>query len=229
MRGKKLNHILLWYITLGTVTNEWTANSKYRRRRRNEFTRHCQCTNGGTQYGSTGASTNTTMIRDAVWVASLSTLSHDPGNATTYSHKVGECFCRTQWSCTHCSCGNRHCATECCRHNGPRRCAVSPRDQGSFSRGIISVPRDVYQAWTNLGKSAGTGEHGRGNETAQQGEVASSAQVQETLRRTASVVSNLEAKLGATSVAQEQSRVTTERAQMTSEKAMRELQMLQLT
>ena len=33
----------------------------------------------------------------------------------------------------------------------------------------------------------------------------------------------------ATSVAQEQSRVTAERAQMTSEKAMRELQMLQLT
>ena len=43
------------------------------------------------------------------------------------------------------------------------------------------------------------------------------------------MASNLEAKLGATSVAQEQSRVTAERAQMTSEKAMRELQMLQLT
>ena len=54
-------------------------------------------------------------------------------------------------------------------------------------------------------------------------------QVQETLRRTASVASDLEAKLGATSVAQEQSRATAERAQMTSEKAMRELQMLQLT
>ena len=43
------------------------------------------------------------------------------------------------------------------------------------------------------------------------------------------MASDLKAKLGATSVAQEQSRVTTERAQMTSEKAMRELQMLQLT
>ena len=64
---------------------------------------------------------------------------------------------------------------------------------------------------------------------AQQGDVASSVQMQETLRRTASVASDLEAKLGATSVAQEQSRVTAERAQMTSEKAMRELQMLQLT
>ena len=64
---------------------------------------------------------------------------------------------------------------------------------------------------------------------AQQGEVASSIQVQETLRRTASVASDLEAKLGATSVAQEQSRVTAEQAKMTSEKAMRELQMLQLT
>ena len=59
--------------------------------------------------------------------------------------------------------------------------------------------------------------------------MASSVQVQETLCKIASVASDLEAKLGATSVAQEQSRVTAERAQMTSEKAMRELQMLQLT
>ena len=59
--------------------------------------------------------------------------------------------------------------------------------------------------------------------------MASAVQVQETLRRTAFVVSDLEAKLGATSIAQEQSRVTAEHAQMTSEKAMRELQMLQLT
>ena len=43
------------------------------------------------------------------------------------------------------------------------------------------------------------------------------------------MASDLEVKLGATSVAQEQSRVTVERAQMTSEKTMRELQMLQLT
>ena len=63
---------------------------------------------------------------------------------------------------------------------------------------------------------------------AQQGEVASSVQVQETLRRIASVASDLEAKLSATSVAQEQSWVTAERAQILSEKAMRETQMLQL-
>ena len=43
------------------------------------------------------------------------------------------------------------------------------------------------------------------------------------------MASDLEAKLGATSVAQEQSRVTAERAQMTSKKGMRELQMLQVT
>ena len=43
------------------------------------------------------------------------------------------------------------------------------------------------------------------------------------------MASDLEAKLGATSVAQEQSRVIAERAQIMSEKAMRELQMLQLT
>ena len=43
------------------------------------------------------------------------------------------------------------------------------------------------------------------------------------------MASDLEAKLSATSVAQEQSWVTAERAQMLSEKAMREIQMLQLT
>ena len=56
----------------------------------------------------------------------------------------------------------------------------------------------------------------------------SSAQVQETLHRTASVASDLEVRLGATSVAQEQSHITAERAQMFSEKAMRETQMLQI-
>ena len=55
------------------------------------------------------------------------------------------------------------------------------------------------------------------------------AQVQEMLCCIASVASDLEAKLGATSAAQEQSRVTAERAQILSEKAMRETQMLQLT
>ena len=42
-------------------------------------------------------------------------------------------------------------------------------------------------------------------------------------------MSDLEAKLGVTSVAQEQSRVMAERAQIMSEKAIRETQMLQLT
>ena len=56
----------------------------------------------------------------------------------------------------------------------------------------------------------------------------SSTQVQETLHRIVTVASDLKARLGATSVAQEQSRVTTERAQMLSEKAMRETQMLQI-
>ena len=42
------------------------------------------------------------------------------------------------------------------------------------------------------------------------------------------MASDLEAKLGATSVAQEQSRVTAKRVQILSEKAMRETQMLQL-
>ena len=45
---------------------------------------------------------------------------------------------------------------------------------------------------------------------AQQGEMASSVQVQETLCRIASIASDLKAKLSATSVAQEQSRVTAE-------------------
>ena len=43
------------------------------------------------------------------------------------------------------------------------------------------------------------------------------------------MASDLEAKLGATSAMQEHSRVTSEQAKITSEKAMRELQMLQLT
>ena len=63
---------------------------------------------------------------------------------------------------------------------------------------------------------------------AQQGEVESSARVQQTLCRTTSVASDLEARLHATSIAQEESHVNAERAQMASEKAMRETQMLQL-
>ena len=42
------------------------------------------------------------------------------------------------------------------------------------------------------------------------------------------MASDLKAKLGATSVAQEQLRIITERVQMVSEKAMRETQMLQI-
>ena len=80
--------------------------------------------------------------------------------------------------------------------------------------------REAYKCWQVRSEAL---------KQAQQGEVASSVQVQETLRRTASVASDLEAKLSATSVAQEQSRVTAERAQILSEKAMRETQMLQLT
>ena len=56
----------------------------------------------------------------------------------------------------------------------------------------------------------------------QQGEVESSVQVQETLRRTALVASDLKERLGAIAISQEQSCVTAERAQMVSEKAMRE-------
>ena len=48
------------------------------------------------------------------------------------------------------------------------------------------------------------------------------------LRKIASVASDLEAKLGTTSAAQEQSCVTAERAQIVSEKVMRETQMLQI-
>ena len=48
---------------------------------------------------------------------------------------------------------------------------------------------------------------------AQRGEVESSAQVQATLERTASVASDLEARLGAASMVQEQSRITAEQAQ----------------
>ena len=53
-------------------------------------------------------------------------------------------------------------------------------------------------------------------------------QVQETLHRTAFVASNLEARLGATSAAREQSLVIAERVQIVSEKTMRETQMLQV-
>ena len=53
---------------------------------------------------------------------------------------------------------------------------------------------------------------------AQQGKVESLAQVQETLCRTASMGSDLKARLGATSATQEQSRVTPGRVQIVSEK-----------
>ena len=145
---------------LGNCDDKWTADSEHRRRRRNEFTGQCQCANGGARYGSTGASTNTTTTRDAVWVASLATLSHGPRDATAYSHSAVECFCRTQWSCTHCPCRCRKCATGYCGYNNPRGRTVSPGDQRSVSRSIISFPRNVYQAWIDPGKSASAGEYG---------------------------------------------------------------------
>ena len=64
---------------------------------------------------------------------------------------------------------------------------------------------------------------------AQQGEAESSAQVQDTLRRTASVASDLEARLGAASVVQEQSRITAEQAQRMSQQAIAETQSLQIS
>ena len=63
---------------------------------------------------------------------------------------------------------------------------------------------------------------------AQQREAESSAQVQATLQRIASVASDLEARLGMASVVQEQSRITAEQAQRMSQKAIEETQSLQL-
>ena len=63
---------------------------------------------------------------------------------------------------------------------------------------------------------------------AQQGEAESSAQVQDTLRQTASVASDLEARLGAASVVQEQSRIIAEQAQRMSQQAIAETQSLQI-
>ena len=51
----------------------------------------------------------------------------------------------------------------------------------------------------------------------QQGEAQSLAQVQATLQRTASVASDLEARLGVASVVQEQSRITAEQAMRLSQ------------
>ena len=55
-----------------------------------------------------------------------------------------------------------------------------------------------------------------------------SSQVQETLKRTASVASELEMRLGEQSVIQEQSRITAERAQTLGEQAIRETRQLQI-
>ena len=57
---------------------------------------------------------------------------------------------------------------------------------------------------------------------AKQGEMETTSQVQETLWQTASVVSELEVRIGEQSVAQEQSRATAKRAQKISEQAMKE-------
>ena len=47
----------------------------------------------------------------------------------------------------------------------PRRCAVSPRDQGSLPRSIDSFSGHVDKAWADPRKLIGIGEHGRGIET----------------------------------------------------------------
>ena len=61
---------------------------------------------------------------------------------------------------------------------------------------------------------------------AQQGEVEALVQVQETLHRTTSVASELEARLGATCVAQEESQAIAKRVQFVSEQAIKETKML---
>ena len=127
-----------------------------------EMSSQGQCANGGTQYSSTGTSTNTITIRDAIWVASLATFSHRPRDITACPHRAVECFRKTQWSCTHCCYGGGQCATQCCCPHSHRGCAVSPRDQGSLSRSLISFSGYVCKTWTNLGKLTGIGEHGRG-------------------------------------------------------------------
>ena len=62
-----------------------------------------------------------------------------------------------------------------------------------------------------------------------QEEQQTSVQVQETLKRTASVASELEMRIGEQFVMQEQSRVTAERAQQIGEQALQETRQLQLT
>ena len=62
-----------------------------------------------------------------------------------------------------------------------------------------------------------------------QEEQQTSVQVQETLKRTASVASELEMRIGEQSMMQEQSRVTAERAQQIGEQALQETRQLQLT
>ena len=57
---------------------------------------------------------------------------------------------------------------------------------------------------------------------AQQGEAESSAQVQDIVCRTASVASDLEARLGAASVVQEQSCMTAEQAQRMNQQVIAE-------
>ena len=62
-----------------------------------------------------------------------------------------------------------------------------------------------------------------------QEEQATSVQVQETLKRAASVASELEMRIGEQSAMQEQSRITAERSQQIGEQALQETRQLQLT
>ena len=62
-----------------------------------------------------------------------------------------------------------------------------------------------------------------------QAEQQTSVEVQETLKRTASVASELELRVGEQSAMQEQSRMTAKRAQQIGEQALQETQQLQVT
>ena len=63
---------------------------------------------------------------------------------------------------------------------------------------------------------------------AKQEEQATSIQVQETLKRTASVASELEMRMGEQPTMQEQSRMTAERAQQIGKQVLQETRQLQL-
>ena len=62
-----------------------------------------------------------------------------------------------------------------------------------------------------------------------QAEQQTSVEVQETLKRTASVASELELRVGKQSAMQEQSHITTKKAQQIGEQALQEMRQLQVT